>query len=283
MIIDYRTYKDIDYSKYKRVFMFGCSFTKYEWPSWANIIGFEMPEAEKYNFGQSGGGNLFISERVIAANQQYEFNENDLILVMWSTHCREDRYIENGWKTPGNIFSQDFYPQDFVKKYGCVRGWMVRDLALMTMIRHTLRALPCHSVVLKSVQPDYDRHWYLGDEDLNQVIELYKDTIYDMPMALHQHQKVQGGGWKMGTYYYWPKAQGPNPKEKWGDYHPNPDHYYEYLTKSLGFKFSDNTYKLVRKYADELQNDIQDRDQLEAWANQIWIDTPNYNHSVHLI
>jgi hypothetical protein len=96
MIIDYRNYKEIDYKKYKRVFIFGCSFTKYEWPTWANILSYEMPDAEIYNFAQSGAGNLFISERVIAANQRYRYNKDDLILLMWSTHSREDRYIEHG-------------------------------------------------------------------------------------------------------------------------------------------------------------------------------------------
>jgi hypothetical protein len=281
MIIDHRKYGDIDYSKYKRVFMFGCSFTKYEWPSWANIIGFEMPNAVKYNFGQSGGGNLFISERIIAANQQYKFDQDDLILVMWSTHCREDRYIEHKWETPGNIFTQGFYPEEFVKKYSCVRGYMVRDLALMTMIKHTLTLLPCHAVVLKSVSPDYDKHLYIGSEDLTPIIELYKDTIYDMPMPLYESVKTDTGGWTMGTYYYWPKLQGPNPKEKWGDYHPDPNMYMNYLTQ-VGFKFSPKVIDMVHEYTKEL-HDIQTREELEEWANDIWKSIPNYNHSKHLI
>lgn len=281
MIIDSRKYKDIDYSKYKRVFMFGCSFTKYEWPTWANIIGFEMPNAVQYNFGQSGGGNLFISERIIAANQRYKFDQDDLILIMWSTHCREDRYIETGWETPGNIFSQDFYPKNFAKEYGCVRGYMVRDLALMTTIKHTLTLLPCHAVVLKSVEPDYDKHLYIGAEDFDPIIELYKDTIYDMPMPLYQSVKTDTGGWIMGTYYYWHKLQGPNPKEKWGDYHPDPDMHMNYLTQ-LGFKFSPKVIDMVHEYTKEL-HDIQTREELEEWANDIWKSIPKYNHSQHLI
>lgn len=281
MIIDFRNYKDIDYSKYKRVFMFGCSFTKYEWPTWANIISFEMPEALKYNFGQSGGGNLYIAERVVAANQRYKFNENDLVLLMWSTHCREDRYIENHWETPGNIFTQGFYPPEFVKKYSCVRGYMIRDLALMTMIKNTLTLLPSDSIVLKSVDPDYDRNWYLGSEDLDEVVELYKDTIYSMPSCLFDHQKTDTKGWHMGAWYYWPKLQGPDPKEKWGDYHPNPLMYMNYL-KKLGFTFSAETEALTNKYNTQLTT-IETREHLEKWANYIWELTPNYNHSTHLI
>lgn len=281
MIIDYRKYKDIDFTRYKRVFMFGCSFTNYVWPTWANILGLMTPEAEKYNFGKTGGGNLYISERIIAANQRYKFNEDDLILVMWSTHCREDRYIENVWETPGNIFTQGFYPPDFVKKYSCVRGYMIRDLALMTMIKHTLTMTPAHAVVLKSVEPDYDKHWYLGTEDLDEVIELYKDTIYDMPSPLYESMKTGTGGWMMGAYYHWPACQGPNVKEKFGDYHPNPDMYMGYLQK-LGFQLSSTVQDQVHQYSRQLAK-INNRNDIENWVSRIWKSTPNYNHSTHLI
>jgi hypothetical protein len=280
MIIDYRKYKDIDYSRYKRVFMFGCSFTSYWWPTWANIISLMMPDAEKYNFGKTGGGNLYIAERIIAANQRYKFNDQDLILIMWSTHCREDRYIENVWETPGNIFTQNYYSQDFVKKYSCVRGYMIRDLALMTMIKHTLTMIPSHAVVLKSVEPDYDRHWYLGTEDLDEVIELYKDTIYDMPMPLYETMKTANGGWIMGTYYYWPEAQGSS-KEKFGDYHPNPDMYMDYLEK-IGLVLSEQVKNQVHDYTKQLFK-LEDRKTIEKWAWEIYNSIPKYNHSTHLI
>ena len=34
----------------QRVFTFGCSFTGYQWGTWANILGVEFPEAEFRNF-----------------------------------------------------------------------------------------------------------------------------------------------------------------------------------------------------------------------------------------
>ena len=46
----------IDFNKYKRVFAFGCSFTNYIYPTWADLIMHEMPSAECYNFGKAGGG-----------------------------------------------------------------------------------------------------------------------------------------------------------------------------------------------------------------------------------
>ena len=82
-----------DLKKYKRIFAFGCSFTSYLYPTWADIIYKSMnPDVEFYNLGKSGGGNLFISHRIVEANKKYEFTENDLVVVMWSTHARIDFY-----------------------------------------------------------------------------------------------------------------------------------------------------------------------------------------------
>jgi len=39
---------------------------------------------------------------------------------------------------------------------------------------------------------------------------------------------------------------------------------------------------MVHEYTKEL-HDIQTREELEKWANDIWKSTPNYNHSKHLI
>ena len=47
----------------KRLFAFGCSFTGYGWPTWADIIGQSFDYYE--NWGKSGIGNYLISSRVV--------------------------------------------------------------------------------------------------------------------------------------------------------------------------------------------------------------------------
>ena len=46
-----------NWEKYKRVFAFGCSFTHYSYPTWANLIAYQNTDAEFYNFGKAGMGN----------------------------------------------------------------------------------------------------------------------------------------------------------------------------------------------------------------------------------
>jgi hypothetical protein len=100
-------------------------------------------------------------------------------------------------------------------------------------------------------------------------------------MPLHESVKTDTGGWTMGTYLYWPELQGPNPKQKWGDYHPDPDMYLNYL-KQIGFNFSPEVVSKVNEYTKEL-HDIETRDDLVTWAQEVWNEIPNYQHSKHLI
>jgi hypothetical protein len=133
----------LDLSKYNRFFAFGCSYTAHTLPTWADIVAAELPQAEYYNFGQGGSGNLLINNRVAQANLKYKFNENDLVIVMFSTIAREDRYIDGNWRPCGNIYSQTYYDKSFVKKYCDPFGYLIRDAALIEMTQTYLQLLPC--------------------------------------------------------------------------------------------------------------------------------------------
>ena len=41
--------QDLMLQKYNRFFSFGCSFTQYHWPTWANVIGMHFDYDNFYN------------------------------------------------------------------------------------------------------------------------------------------------------------------------------------------------------------------------------------------
>lgn len=100
---------------YDRYFLFGCSWTKYYWPSWADIIKYAT-DKPVYNWGRPGIGNVGIFCRLVECDLKYKFTERDAIIVQWTNWTREDRYI-NGWKAYGNVFNNPFYDDSFAKKY----------------------------------------------------------------------------------------------------------------------------------------------------------------------
>lgn len=102
--------------KYKRFFAFGCSFTNFFWPTWPDIIEKDLGIPTE-NWGLSGQGNVGMMHRMIEADIKHKFTEEDLIIVVWSTWHREDRFL-GSWTVNGNIFCDtDMYDKKFRKKF----------------------------------------------------------------------------------------------------------------------------------------------------------------------
>jgi len=208
------------FNQYKRLFVFGCSMTNYEWPTWADILSQEIPEY--YNYGKSGGGNLFISNGIVEANIEHKFNENDLVMVMWSSVSREDRYKNGSWETPGNIYTQNVIDMDFVYKWADTRGYLIRDLAIVELTRQYLKNLICDIDMLSMCkftdQVELDDR---KEDAFKDVLEHYKETIKSVkPDILHS---VYKGVWPQTPIRGW----GGNGQT--ADYHPTPIGHYKYL------------------------------------------------------
>lgn len=211
--------------RYSRFFAFGCSMTDYWWPTWADIIANEFETA--YNFGRSGAGNTFISLQIAEANQRYKFNKNDLVMVMWTGTTREDRYINNYWQTPGNIYSQDFYDAEYIRRYSDVRGYLIRDLGLISLSDKLLESTGCTyhmlnmSPFVKTPSRYFDFMRKNPLEGLEDVIELYKPVI----------EKLKPDLLTVGCNGEWPKVKIYHNENQRVDYHPTTLTHYEYLKK----------------------------------------------------
>lgn len=124
-----------------RLYTFGCSFTKYHWPTWADILAREYDHFE--NWAQPGAGNHFIFNSLIECIQRNKVDTDDTVMIMWTSIVREDRYCGRTWITPGNIYSQNTYPEEFVKKFADNRGYLIRDLAFIDAARLILEKIGC--------------------------------------------------------------------------------------------------------------------------------------------
>jgi hypothetical protein len=93
-----------------RLFVFGCSFTNYSWPSWADLLGLEFEHYE--NWGLAGIGNRAIAERVAECHARNTITESDTVIVQWSSHIRHD-----------------WYKDYFNKEENAIDGWAVHHTA----------------------------------------------------------------------------------------------------------------------------------------------------------
>jgi hypothetical protein len=136
----------------KRLFTFGCSFTRYAWPTWADFLGLEFDYAE--NWGQHGIGNVAIANRIAECHSKVKFNKDDTVIVQWSSHIRNDYHTfryppagrDAGWKTKGSIFNylnQETYKKDWVVKFFDERSYVMYSLNSMVLVKNLLERSGC--------------------------------------------------------------------------------------------------------------------------------------------
>jgi hypothetical protein len=167
---------EIKFNNYKRAFYFGCSFTKYYWPTWADLIRLEIPDS--YQYAQVGGGNFYIYQSIIEAVIKHNIQKDDLVMVMFSNVTREDRYTKSeGWITPGNLFYQDTYDEKFMKKFFCEKGYLMRDLNLIEGIDRVLATTGADYSLMTMINFDSYNSGQEKMSGVEDVLEFYKPTL----------------------------------------------------------------------------------------------------------
>lgn len=112
---------------YKRLYTFGCSFTKWFWPTWADIIAYDL-QIPYENWGEGGAGNVAIACKMLECDLKNTFNDTDLIIVNWSSWSREDRVNVYGtWNSGGNLLNNGYYDKKFVEKYWTMENDIVKN------------------------------------------------------------------------------------------------------------------------------------------------------------
>ncbi len=82
---------------------FGCSFTRYYWPSWADLLGRTRSVT---NWAIPGLGNRGIFTRCYWAVKQGRITDQDRVAVQWSGHTRYDLWRETKWDQWGNVWGR---------------------------------------------------------------------------------------------------------------------------------------------------------------------------------
>lgn len=138
----------------RRLFTFGCSFTKYSWPTWADFFGLEFDHFE--NWGLPGIGNVAIANRVAESLTKNKFTADDTVIVQWSSHIRNDYHTfrappfgrnSAGWKTKGSMFNylnKDLYNKDWQATFFDEQSYIMYSLNSMTLVRSLLDNVGCN-------------------------------------------------------------------------------------------------------------------------------------------
>jgi hypothetical protein len=166
-----------------RLFTFGCSFTKWAWCTWSDILARDL-NVPYYNFGKWGAGNQYIFNVLMQCINNANINSDDLVIICWTTPCREDRRLREGWITPGNIFTnlENFYSKDYIKKYvDFPIGFSIRDFAVMDAARRILDSIGCQYHMMSMADFNLYDQWgrtFSDDSELQLLSKLIQ--TYDI-------------------------------------------------------------------------------------------------------
>jgi hypothetical protein len=234
----------MDFKKYKRFFAFGCSLTEYAWPTWADIIAKEIPES--YNYGKSGAGNVFIASQISEAYHRHRFNQDDLIMCMWSGFTREDRYVKHTWKTPGNIFTQNFYDSSFIEKYADIRGYLLRDMSLISLTLGFLENLKVDHYMLNMMSFRYTQSdTFYNFKENDDILELFDTSL----------RKIKPDFATIELDNNWPAREIYHNANQKVDYHPSTKQHLQYLQKVFpDLQLSKETIEFVEYYENMISN-----------------------------
>jgi hypothetical protein len=280
----------------KRLFTFGCSFTNYKWPTWADILAKDFDHYE--NWAQEGGGNHFIFNSLNEAIVRNNISKDDTVIIMWTSIIREDRYVNGRWIARGSIYNQskDFYDDHFIKNCTDNRGYLLRDLAFIHAAGKMLDQLGVNYVFLSMIPlSNVDDYTKTNADNVDDVLKLYKETIdvikpsiYEvvfnfnwfsrefLPSDAHvkqEYKKLAGAEWPVYEEFVKKLFNGIKKSivdeiEKYdlhnklyrsnrGDSHPTPIEHLEYIDQVLpNFVVSDLTRRWVKEIDRKLRQGL---------------------------
>ncbi len=165
-----------------RLFAFGCSFTNYHWPTWADILGQQFEVYE--NWALSGAGNQFIFNSLIECDLRNNITSQDTVAIMWSNVARDDVYYDDRWQLRGNVFQWN----ELENMPNRVRGYYIRDLATMHATRLLLDARGCryHFMSMLDIDNPIQYEHASVSDDIGDLLENYKDTLSIMLPSVHE-------------------------------------------------------------------------------------------------
>ena len=256
--------ENIDFTKYKRFFAFGCSFTQYMWPTWADLVSLEIPES--YNYGKIGAGNAYMFHTLVEAHTRYNFTTGDLIIIQWTNFSREDRYVNSKWLTPGNIYSQSTYPTDFVKKFSDDTGYLLRDLSYISATKHLLDKFECDYDFLSMV-PIYQSNQYHKntDDEARPILKFYANTVASIRPSFYE--TIFNFDWFLPPTV---RVQDPDSGAIRVDPHPTPSRHLHYLTHTYpNIRFSKNTIDFATRETSKLLRSVVTNETYHFMSNPV--------------
>lgn len=263
----------------RRLFVFGCSFTAYSWPTYADFLSMEYDHYE--NWALAGLGNRAIMERLAECHARNNLTEDDTVIIQWTTHLRNDFFHRfgpqdrpSGWKTAGSVFNYlnyEIYDQKWLDTFFFEPAFVMHSFNYILMGLKFLDSIGCN--------------WYstsVGDPR-NLGADLVDGDGYGETLLLTPEEKNSTEGFLAWKKYpemkVYQKAIWEDYADKWLDpifnySKQNREEFYEFEDATDGKKFFD-MHPCPRQHARYLENNILPRLKLANTSNDQYYEIVN--------
>lgn len=157
-----------------RLFAFGCSYTKYDYPTYADYIGQHYEEF--HNMGSPGAGNTYIATTLSETILSHSLTSEDRVIVQWTNTSREDYFMRD------KNNSLRWHPNICHDKVEMYEHYVKKDFAYMHLTLSTLQYYHIPFIFLshsRILPPHYTKNNI-------QLTELYYDVLYHIQESMKQ-------------------------------------------------------------------------------------------------
>lgn len=248
----------------KRFFAIGCSYTNYNWPTWADWLGGEFDEY--YNFGKSGVGNRYIGSMLGYILPKINLTEHDTLVIQWGSLLRHDTYSKFGkWGNAcGNMYNQNLYSQDWVKEYFHPEQLAFETVSYINLVKSFISNLKCRSVMFWLLNPNIEE--YLGEAfRLGQQYPVDSDKLERTIQEIRKNKEVFYENFlEIDLSLFQLDFSTPMFHNGNRDSHPTSLahlEYAKYITKALEFPFNLDKHKQLAGEWDLFKGSLETTDQ----------------------
>jgi len=165
----------------KRFFSFGCSFTRWCWPTWSDYIGLNFDEY--YNYGCGGADNKNILYRLLQADKTYKFTSDDTIMIMFTSFNRLS-YVDKDFTIHniGDLVDHNVKAHPIGKNYNFETAIYDNYIAIQSA-KSILESKNIKYELLQSMKHDFYHDNFEAGEDikknLDDCLDLFKYPVME--------------------------------------------------------------------------------------------------------
>jgi hypothetical protein len=228
-----------------RIFTFGCSFTEYVWPTWADMI---LYGNEGHNVGIRGSGNESILYRLLETDRKYKLNQNDTIIILFTTPIRWDLIISNNseWGEFGQVTSSSL--SKYENELYTIDGLIFKSMYSITLIKDFLDKKNVKYLFgsVNNLYENYGNYFenFKLSNELNSLVKITQSNVNLHLQDFHSYL-YRGNFWV--TTKKWDKGA--------DDYHPRPISHYKWIRDVL-LKHMDIDLKITENDVLKIESNI---------------------------